>query len=148
MSELLEFTGKVVLITGSSRGIGAEMIKAFGAHGAQCVVNYVADAQEQNKADAMNVANELNEPLVIECDVTQPTQVEAMMKQIQDRHGGLDILVNNSGIISDRTIKKMSMDEFESVIRVNLIGTFIVTQKAGAILRSGGRIINTSARRG
>ena len=148
MANPLDFTGKVVLVTGSSRGIGAEMITAFGKHGAQCVVNYVADAQEQNKADAMNVANELselNEPLVIECDVTHAAQVEAMMKQIQDRHGGLDILVNNSGIISDRTIRKMSMDEFESVIRVNLIGTFIVTQKGGAILRSGGRIINMSS---
>src|SRR5207247_1622342 len=121
------------------------MIKAFGKHGAQCVANYVADAEGQNKTDAMNVANELEEPLVIECDVTQPTQVEAMMKQIQDRHGGLDILVNNSGIISDRTIKKMSVDEFDSVIRVNLIGTFTVTQKAVAILRNGGRIINMSS---
>src|SRR5437867_10322702 len=135
MSDPLDFSGKVVLVTGSSRGIGAEMIKAFGARGAQCVVNYVADAHGQNKTDAMNVANELVEPLLIECDVTQPQQVEAMMKQIQDRHGGLDILVNNSGIISDRTIKKMSMDEFDSVIRVNLIGTFTVTQKAVAILR-------------
>src|ERR1041385_4194835 len=145
MADALDFSGKVVLVTGSSRGIGAEMIKAFGAYDARCVVNYVADPQEQNKADAMNVANELNEPLLIECDVTQPAQVESMMKQIQDRFGGLDILVNNSGIISDRTIKKMSMDEFESVIRVNLIGTFTVTQKAGAILRGGGRIINTSS---
>src|SRR6266404_5606162 len=132
MKDPLDFSGKIVLITGSSRGIGAEMIKAFGTRGAQCVVNYVTDAQGQNKTDAMNVANELNEPLVVECDVTEPSQVEAMMKQIQDRHGGLDILVNNSGIISDRTIKKMSMEEFESVIRVNLIGTFTVTQKAGA----------------
>jgi len=141
----IDFTGKVVLITGSSRGIGAEMIKAFGAHGAQCVVNYVADAQGQNKADAMKVANVLEDPLVIECDVTQPAQVEAMMKQIEAERGGLDILVNNSGIISDRTIKKMSVDDFESVIRVNLIGTFVVTQKATAILRSGGRIINMSS---
>src|SRR5437764_2388449 len=130
-----DFTGKVVLVTGSSRGIGAEMIKAFGKHGAQCVVNYVADAEGQNKADAMSVTNELKEPVVIECDVTQPGQVAAMMKQIQDRHGGLDVLVNNSGIISDRTIKKMSMDEFERVIRVNLVGTFTVTQKAAAIVR-------------
>jgi len=145
MPDALDFAGKVVLVTGSSRGIGAEMIKAFGKHGAQCVANYVADAEGQNKTDAMNVADELKEPLVIECDVTQPTQVEAMMKQIQDRHGGLDILVNNSGIISDRTIKKMSMDEFESVIRVNLIGTFTVTQKAAAVLRNGGRIINMSS---
>jgi 3-oxoacyl-[acyl-carrier protein] reductase len=145
MSDAFDFAGKVVLVTGSSRGIGAGMIKAFGKHHAQCVVNYVADAEGQNKTDAMNVANELKEPLVLECDVTQPAQVEAMMQQIQDRHGGLDILVNNSGIISDRTIKKMSMDEFESVIRVNLIGTFTVTQKAAAILRTGGRIINMSS---
>lgn len=145
MSELLDFTFKVVLVTGSSRGIGAEMIKAFGAHGAQCVVNYVADPKGQNKGDAMNVAKELTEPLVIECDVTQPQEVEAMMKQIQERYGALDVLINNSGIISDRTIKRMSMDEFESVIRVNLIGTFTVTQKAGVVLRSGGRIINMSS---
>ena len=145
MKDPLDFTGKVALVTGSSRGIGAEMIKAFGARGGQCVVNYLADAQGQNKADALGVAKELNEPLVIECDVTQPQQVEAMMKQIQDQRGGLDILVNNSGIISDRTIKKMSPDEFESVIRVNLIGTFTVTQKAAAILRNGGRVINMSS---
>src|SRR5207248_460491 len=92
MADPLDFAGKVVLVTGSSRGIGAEMIKAFGAQGAQCVVNYVADAQGQNKTDAMNVAN-----------------------------------------------------EFESVIRVNLIGTCTVTQRAGTILRSGGRIINMSS---
>ena len=121
------------------------MIRGFGTRGAQCVVNYIADAQGQNKADALSVAKELNEPLVIECDVTQPQQVEAMMKQIQDQRGGLDILVNNSGVISDRTIKKMSPDEFESVIRVNLIGTFTVTQKAAAILRNGGRVINMSS---
>src|SRR6266699_5161633 len=145
MKDPLDFTGKVVLVTGSSRGIGAEMIKAFGKHGAQCVVNYVADPQGQNKTDATNVAKDLNKPLLIECDVTQPAQVEAMMKKIQDRHGGLDILVNNSGIISDRTIKKMSMEEFESVLRVNLTGTFTVTQKAAAILRNGGRIVNMSS---
>jgi 3-oxoacyl-[acyl-carrier protein] reductase len=145
MKDPLDFTGKVALVTGSSRGIGAEMIKAFGTRGSQCVVNYVVDAQGQNKADALGVAKELNEALVIECDVTQPQQVEAMMKQIQDQRGGLDILVNNSGIISDRTIKKMSPDEFESVIRVNLIGTFTVTQKAAAILRNGGRVINMSS---
>jgi len=145
MSNPLDFSGKVVLVTGSSRGIGAEMIKAFGARGAQCVVNYVADVQGQNKDDAMSVAKELIESLVIDSDVTQPAQVEAMMKQIQDRHGGLDILVNNSGIISDRSIKKMSLDYFESVIRVNITGTFIVTQKAAAILRNAGRIINMSS---
>jgi 3-oxoacyl-[acyl-carrier protein] reductase len=145
MADSLNFTGKVVLVTGSSRGIGGEMIKAFGKRGAQCVVNYVADAQGQNKTDATNVAKELEAPLVIECDVTQSDQVESMMNEIRDKWGGLDILVNNSGIIADRTIKKMSVEEFESVVRVNLTGTFTVTQKAAAILRNAGRIVNLSS---
>ena len=140
-----DFTGKVVLVTGSSRGIGEKLITAFGKCGAACVVNYVTDPEGQNKADAENVARELKDPLLIECDVTQPEQVESMMKQIQDRHSGLDILVNNSGVIRDRTIRKMSMEEFESVVRVNLIGTFTVTQKATTILRNGGRIVNLSS---
>jgi 3-oxoacyl-[acyl-carrier protein] reductase len=145
MPDPLDFTGKVVLVTGSSRSIGAEMIKAFGARGARCVVNYVADEQGQNKADAENVAKELNNPLIAQCDVARPEEVEVMINRIQDRHGGLDILINNSGIIADRTIKKMPVEQFESVVRVNLIGTFNVTQKASAILRSGGRIVNVSS---
>ena len=141
----LDFTGRVVLVTGSSRGIGAEMIKAFGQRGAKCVVNYFTDPQGQNKTDAESVANELKEPLLIDCDVTKPDQVEAMMKQIQDRHGGLDVLINNSGIIRDRTIKKMTLEEFEGILRVNLTGTFNVTQKAIPILRNSGRVINMSS---
>jgi 3-oxoacyl-[acyl-carrier protein] reductase len=141
----LDFSGKVVLVTGSSRGIGAEMIKAFGNRGAKCVVNYFTDPNGQNKADAESVAKELKDPVIIDCDVTKPEQIEAMMKQIQDRHGGLDVLVNNSGIIRDRTIKKMTLEEFESIVRVNLTGTFNVIQKAMPILRAGGRVINMSS---
>jgi 3-oxoacyl-[acyl-carrier protein] reductase len=145
MSDPLDFTHKVVLVTGSSRGIGAEMIRAFGKRGASCVVNYVADPDSQNKADAESVAKDLEDPLIIECDVTQPAQVESMMMEIGDKRGGLDVLVNNSGIIRDRTIKKMSVQEFETVVRVNLTGTFMVTRKAAAILRNGGRIVNMSS---
>ena len=145
MNDPLNFSDKVVLVTGSSRGIGAEMIKAFGDRAAKCVVNYIADSAGQNKADAERVAKELKDPLMIDCDVTNPQQVESMMKQISERFGGLDVLVNNSGIIRDRTIKKLTTEEFESVVRVNLTGTFNVTQKAAAILRNDGRIINMSS---
>lgn len=141
----LDFSGKVVLVTGSSRGIGAEMIQAFGARGANCVVNYISDAKGENKAGADEVAQQLTEPLVIECDVTKPEQAEAMMKEIGEKLGGLDVLVNNSGIIRDRTIKKLTMEDFESVLRVNLAGTFNVIQKAAAVLRENGRIINLSS---
>ena len=145
MTDPLDFTGKVVLVTGSSRGLGAEMIKAFGRRGAHCVVNYITDADGTNKTDATNVAATLREPLLIDCDVTQPDQVEAMMKTVGEKFGGLDILINNSGIIRDRTIKKLTLEDFESVVRVNLAGTFNVTQKAAAILRKDGRIVNLSS---
>jgi 3-oxoacyl-[acyl-carrier protein] reductase len=145
MTDPLDFSGKVVLVTGSSRGLGAEMIKAFDACGAQCVVNYITDAGGQNKADADTVVGQLKNPLVIDCDVTKPDQVEAMMKAIGEKFGGLDILINNSGIIRDRTIKKLTLDEFEGVLRVNLAGTFNVTQKAAAVLRQNGRIVNLSS---
>ncbi|PZR75618.1 MAG: beta-ketoacyl-ACP reductase [Chthoniobacterales bacterium] len=145
MNDPLDFTGKVVLVTGSSRGIGAEMIRAFGARGARCVVNYITDPEGKNKTEAESVAKELSEPLLIQCDVTRPEEVESMMKQIADQRGGLDILINNSGIIRDRSMKKMTAEEFESVVRVNLGGTFNVTQKAAAILRSGGRVVNLSS---
>lgn len=145
MTDPLNFTGKVVLVTGSSRGLGAEMIKAFGNRGAQCIVNYISDSAGQNKADAESVAQQLKNPLLIECDVTNPERVEAMMKAIGEKFGGLDILINNSGIIRDRTIKKLTSEEFESVVRVNLAGTFNVTQKAGTILRKDGRIVNLSS---
>ncbi len=141
----LDFSGKVVLVTGSSRGLGAGMIKAFGDRRARCVVNYISDSAGQNRADAESVAESLTNPLMIDCDVTQPEQVEAMMKQIGEELGGLDILINNSGIIRDRTIKKLTLEDFESVVRVNLAGTFNVTQKAAAILRPGGRIVNLSS---
>src|SRR5437868_14066302 len=145
MPDPLDFTGKVVLVTGSSRGIGAETIKAFGERGAKCVVNYVADPEGKNNADDKNVAQTLADPLVIECDVSNPAQVESMMMEIGDKRGPLDVLVNNSGIIRDRTIKNMTLEEFESVLRVNLTGTFNVTQKAGTILRNAGRVINISS---
>jgi 3-oxoacyl-[acyl-carrier protein] reductase len=145
MADPLDFSGKVALVTGSSRGLGAEMIKAFGRRGARCVVNYISDPAGQNKSDAEAVAKELKDPVVIDCDVTNPGQVEAMMKTIGEKFGGLDILINNSGIIRDRTIKKLTLEEFESVVRINLAGTFNVTQKAAAILRKDGRVVNLSS---
>src|SRR5947207_270783 len=145
MTDPLDFSGKVVLVTGSSRGLGAAMVKAFGERGARCVVNFISDPEGINKVDATNVAATLKEPLLLDCDVTRPEQVEAMMKAIGEKFGGLDVLVNNSGIIRDRTIKKLTLEEFESVVRVKLAGTFNVTQKAATVLRQGGRIINLSS---
>src|SRR5258706_158061 len=112
MKDTFDFSGKVVLVTGSSRGIGAGMITAFGQAGARCVVNYVNDLEGRNKADAERVAATLADARVIECSVANPDQVSAMMKRIQEELGGLDVLVNNAGILQDRSIKKMALEEW------------------------------------
>ncbi len=145
MTDPLDFSGKVVLVTGSSRGLGAAMVQAFATRGARVVVNYLADETGENKTDAQNVANDIADALVLACDVTKPADVEVMMNKIREERGGLDVLINNSGIIRDRTIKKLTLDDFESVVQVNLTGTFNVTQKAAAILKQGGRVINLSS---
>jgi 3-oxoacyl-[acyl-carrier protein] reductase len=145
MTLWLDFTGKVVLVTGSSRGIGAAMIESFDQFGAQCVVNYVDNPQGRNKADAQAVAQQLKNPLVVECDVANAASVTAMMQTIQRERGGLDILVNNAGILRDRTIKKMTLEEWKAVIDVNLGGVFNCIQQGATILRTGGRIVNLAS---
>src|SRR5258707_8515541 len=120
MSDWIDFTGKIVLVTGSSRGIGAGMAEAFNRFGARCVVNYVVDPQGRNVADAQGVAARLKDPLVIECDVSNPAAVAAMFVRVQRELGGLDILVNNAGIIRDRSIKKISSGDWTAVLNVNI----------------------------
>src|SRR5262249_24015410 len=130
MKDAFDFSGRVALVTGSSRGIGAGIIAALGQLGARCVVNYVADPQGRNQADAQSVAAALPDARIIQCDVGKPEQVTAMMEQVKKDFGGLDILVNNAGVMQDRSIKRMTLEEWESVLRVNLTGTFHCIQAA------------------
>jgi 3-oxoacyl-[acyl-carrier protein] reductase len=145
MNDDYDFTGKVALVTGSSRGIGAGIVTALGKRGARCVVNYVADAEGRNRADAERVVGELAGAIVVQCDVGDAAQVSAMMVEVQKQFGGLDILVNNAGILRDRTIQKMSASEWESVLRVNLTGAFNCLHHAAGLLRTGGRVVNISS---
>src|SRR4051812_42262779 len=92
-----ELAGKVVLVTGSSRGIGAGMVRAFAKCGARCVVNYVTDPQGRNKADAEQVAAEIGVALIAECDVSDYAQVGRVIDRVGQELGGLDVLVNNAG---------------------------------------------------
>jgi 3-oxoacyl-[acyl-carrier protein] reductase len=141
----LSLAGKVALVTGSSRGIGAATARAMSSCGARCVVNYVADDAGQNKSEAEGVARDLPDSLILECDVSDADQIGTMMARIQTELGGLDILVNNAGIIRDRSIRKMTADEWESVLRVNLTGTFNCIQRVMPVIRPGGRIVNLAS---
>jgi 3-oxoacyl-[acyl-carrier protein] reductase len=140
-----DFSGKTALVTGSSRGIGAGIVRALGAGGARCVINYVADADGRNRSDAERIVEELRNALLVECDVSNPAKVRAMMARINTDFDGLDILVNNAGILKDRTIRKMTEDEWQAVLQVNLTGAFHCIQSAQPLMRSGGRIVSLAS---
>ncbi|MFM8272152.1 MAG: SDR family NAD(P)-dependent oxidoreductase, partial [Gemmata sp.] len=145
------FRGKVVLVTGSSRGIGAAVLSAFARAGATCVLHYWPDPGGANQRDADALATALRtlegKPTVhvVSADVRDAAQVEALMKQAKEQCGGLDVLVNNAGIIKDRTLKKMTLDEWHAVIQTNLDGVFHCCKYGTEILRDGGRIVNIAS---
>jgi 3-oxoacyl-[acyl-carrier protein] reductase len=143
------FPGKVVLVTGSSRGMGAAFLEGFAAAGATCVVNYFADEAGQNRRDADETAERLRRhgvPVhVLEADVTRYESVEALMKCVAEVAGGLDVLVNNAGILRDRTVKKMTPVEWHSVIQTNLDAVFYCSKLGAEVLRDGGRIVNVAS---
>ena len=129
---------RIVLVTGSSRGIGEGLVRAFARCGAACVVNYVNDPQGRNRADAERVAAETAAALTVECDVADYDAVGRMMDRVQQSLGGLDVLVNNAGVIRDRSLKKMTPQDWQAVLQVNLTGTFNCLQHATRVLRPQG----------
>jgi 3-oxoacyl-[acyl-carrier protein] reductase len=143
-----DFTGKVALVTGGSRGIGAELVRSFWKCGASVVVHYFNDPDGANAKDADSLAAELaGGPAVVKlaADVRDAGQVEKLMADAKAALGGLDILVNNAGILKDRTIKKMTLDEWNAVIQTNLTGVFHGCKYGAEVLRDGGRIVNIAS---
>ncbi len=143
------FPGKVVLVTGSSRGMGAAILEAFAKAGAVCLLNYFNDPEGVNLRDAKDTAARLRQHgatvHIVEADVRNFDSVGAMMQRAVDLAGGLDILVNNAGICRDKTLKKMTLDEWHSVLDTNLTGVFSCCKHGAEVLRDGGRIINISS---
>ncbi|MFL5242080.1 MAG: 3-oxoacyl-ACP reductase FabG [Gemmataceae bacterium] len=143
------FPGKVVLVTGSSRGMGAVILEAFARAGATCFVNYFEDPEGLNRKDAEETATRLRSykaPVhIVDADVRRYDSVETLMKRVADTAGGLDILVNNAGILRDRTMKRMTVDDWQGVIETNLDGVFYCSKLGAEILRDGGRIVNVAS---
>jgi 3-oxoacyl-[acyl-carrier protein] reductase len=129
--------------------MGAAILEGFAAAGAVCIVNYFADPDGHNLRDADETAERLRRhsvPVhVFEADVSKYDSVAALMKHVADTCGGLDVLVNNAGIVRDRTVKKMSPGEWQSVLQTNLDGVFYCSKLGAEILRDGGRIVNISS---
>lgn len=138
----MSLKGKTALVTGASRGIGKEIAKTLAAEGAFVIVNY-----NGSKEAAEQVVSEITaqggNAKSYGCNVSEFLAVEEMIKTIIAKHGKLDILVNNAGITRDNLIMKMKEEDFDSVIAINLKGTFntakhvarqMLKQKSGCII--------------
>src|SRR5258708_37517753 len=149
MSVRYEFTGKTILVTGSSRGVGATILEAFARAGAVCLLQFFDDPAGLNKKDADALSAKLTaaggQVHVADADVREAAQIETMMKKVKAAFGGLDVLVNNAGVIRDRTMKKMTLDEWHTVIQTNLDGVFYCSKFGAEALKDGGRIVNISS---
>ncbi|HNY36267.1 MAG TPA: 3-oxoacyl-ACP reductase FabG [Candidatus Pacearchaeota archaeon] len=135
------FKDKVVLITGASQGIGRVMALKFASLGAKVALNDIPQQEESLK----KVTEETGGKYFL-ADVSKMDQVEKMMMDIQKELGGLNVLVNNAGITKDRTLAKMTVEEWQKVIDINLTGVFNCSKAALALLiPSQGNIVNVSS---
>jgi len=138
---MINLTGKVALVTGSTRGIGraiAEMLVACGARVA--VVG-------RDLAVAERVAEEIGEARGFACDVSDPASITMLVQSVEDAFGSLDILVNNAGITRDNLMARMKDEDWDAVLATNLRSAFVATRAAqrGMMKRRWGRIINITS---
>ena len=140
MSERL--AGKTALVTGSSRGIGAAIARAFAGEGARVAITY-----REREAEAARLAAELEGSLCAKLDVSQRCDVRAALDLVQERWGGLDILVNNAGFLQQKPFAQITDEDWERSIDINLKGVFLCTQEAAPLLceRPSPSILNVSS---
>jgi 3-oxoacyl-[acyl-carrier protein] reductase len=135
-------TGKVALVTGAARGIGAATARLLAAEGARVVC---LDRQEDEK-EALEIARAIGGSTLL-TDVTDAQAPERIVRGLADAHGGVDVVVHNAGITRDRTLAKMSEKEWSSAIDVNLASVVRITSALTAkkTLRDGGRVVLLSS---
>lgn len=141
---------KVVLVTGGARGIGRSTIIEFAKKNYDVVINYCHSEADSNELKEF-VEKEYNvSALVIKASVSNESEVEAMVEQVIEVFGHIDVLVNNAGIAIDTTFDDKTYDNFMEILKVNLIGTFIVSKYVGKYMLANGKgnIINVSSTNG
>ncbi len=138
MSKKLE--GKIALITGGSRGIGAAIAKRLAADGANVAITYTKGA-EAAAAVVKEIERAGRKAIAIQADATDAGAVEAAVEKTVATFGRLDVLVNNAGTAIPKTFEETTLEEMDRVIDINVRGVFIATQAALKHMNSGGRII-------
>ena len=135
---------KVAIVTGASRGIGAAVAERLAGDGFGVVINYSGDATPA-EALARRIEDGGGHAVTVKADVSDPQAVRRMFDAAEAAFGGIDVLVNNAGIMTLATIAETDDAAFDRLIGVNLKGTFNTLREAAKRLRDGGRIINFSS---
>ena len=142
----IDLSGKVALVTGASRGIGAVVAARLAEAGARVGVNYHASSAAATVVvDSIKKAG--GEAFLVGGDVSQEDKAEGVIKNLVEHFGGIDILINNAGINKDQLLIRMKPEDFDSVMNVNLRGAFLCTRYAMThlIRQRSGRVINMSS---
>jgi 3-oxoacyl-[acyl-carrier protein] reductase len=143
---MYNFQEKVVLITGASRGIGLAIAQKFAKNKAKLALNDIPQAEEELKKASNELKKEGAEVKYFLADVSKFEEVEKMIEGIKKEFGRLDVLVNNAGITADRTLAKMTREEWQKVIDVDLTGVFNCSKLALPLLiLNQGKIISISS---
>ncbi len=135
---------KVAIVTGASRGIGAVVAQRLAAEGFAVVVNYAGSAQAAQDVVA-EIIQSGGQAIAVQADVADANAVHRLFEMAQETYGGVDVLVNNAGIMQLSPLADMADEMFSKQVAINLQGVFNGLREAARTLRNGGRIINFSS---
>jgi 3-oxoacyl-[acyl-carrier protein] reductase len=136
-----KLSGKVAIVTGASKGIGAAVAKSLAASGASVVVNYASSKEGANKVvEAIKAAG--GKAVAVEGDVSKAADARAVVDAAIKTFGRLDVLVNNAGIYEMKPLDEITEEHFHKTFDINVLGLLLVSKEAGKHLGKGGSIIN------
>jgi 3-oxoacyl-[acyl-carrier protein] reductase len=147
---VIDLTGRRILVTGGSRGIGAACCRLFARAGATVLIQYLASGERARALYAELLRTSGRPHLKARCDVSDPEQIEKLFDQVRQEWGGLDCLVNNAGVWVYEPLIKLDRDQLQATLAVNVIGPFLCSREAVPLLEQSedGNIINISSTAG
>jgi 3-oxoacyl-[acyl-carrier protein] reductase len=139
-----ELAGKVAVVTGASKGLGASIARGFGAEGASVVVNYAAskDAAERVVADIVDGGGNA---IAVRADMSRPADVETLFATASETYGKVDVLVNNAGVYDFQPLENLSIELFRRHRELNVFGYLLAIKEAVKYMPDGGSIVNMSS---
>ncbi len=138
---MTRLAGKIALVTGASKGIGAGIARSLGDEAATVVVNYATSREgaDQTVADIVSAGGQA---WAVQADFSQPQEITRTFAEVESKHGRLDVLVNNAGVAGFGPLDRVTPEEFYRLFNLNVLGLLLSTQAAARLMQGGGSVIN------